>query len=192
MSRKYERLLESEIERLTADPRLHSAAARALCYPATVTPEQINNLLSLARYLAALPEDYAQFEMECYRSADSADLNASEEDREDQALGRLPCGTSACAAGHGPISTGKVRRPGEDWDEYIARVFGTMPTNYNRFLFSAWWTDVDNTPHGAAARIVHLAVLASEPLSNLPRTFHLPQDSNTPREEIIGQYKYLL
>lgn len=192
MPRKYERLLESEIERLAADPRLHSAAARALSYPATVAPEQIRNLLSLARHLAALPEDYAQFEMNWYRSACSADLNATEEDREDLALGRLPCGTSACAAGHGPISTGKVRRHGEDWGQYIARVFGTIPTNYSWFLFSAWWTEVDNTPQGAAARIAHLVGLASQPLSNLPRTFRLPWDQDPPREEIIGQYKYLL
>ena len=68
------------------------------------------------------------------------------------------CGTTACAAGHGPLA-GIKPKPHENWEEYTRRVFGAYhsrddgPKELWHFLFAPEWEDIDNTPKGAAARI---------------------------------------
>lgn len=183
-------LLEDELNRLWGSSALHSAAASALTYPHEVRPAQVRNLLFLAMYMAGLPDTYSQFEMDWYRSVEGTEGTPAE-DQQDIERGALPCGTSACAAGHGPVATRVQRFVGESWEEYIERTFGNLPSNYGRFLFSAWWSETDNTPRGAAARIVHLLRLASMPLCELPREFTIPVDRSE-REPAYAQYAYLL
>lgn len=74
------------------------------------------------------------------------------------------CGTTACAAGHGPFY-GIKKKKGEGWDRYIDRVF--LPGYLTRpsidmmqevwaWLFSWSWANYDNTAKGAAKRIYTL------------------------------------
>ena len=62
------------------------------------------------------------------------------------------CGTVACAAGHGPLA-GIEALPHETWSEYTQRAFSGPDPNVFFYLFAADWTDIDDTPKGAAARI---------------------------------------
>lgn len=110
------------------------------------TPEQRENLTTLADYLAALPEDYDRLEMRTYfRGANvpgssSVDVEAGPE-----------CGSCACAIGHGPAAGIPL---GEEWYwyEYAQRVFGTCETSseQGQFMFGA--RNV-NCPRAAAERI---------------------------------------
>lgn len=119
---------------------------------------QALRLLRLAEYLLMLPDDYEQFSMDEY----STNLGYR---------GRKPvkCGTAACAMGHAPYAVGAPRRRLttdclESWDTYSTRVFGDLTSPTFGFFFAGMWTDFDNTPHGAAARILfvlHYATLLS-------------------------------
>lgn len=60
------------------------------------------------------------------------------------------CGTIGCAAGHGP-SLG-IAKQENDWNEYAYRAFGARDLPFS-WMFSTFWSDTDNTPRGAAARI---------------------------------------
>lgn len=104
-----------------------------------MTPDQRPNMARLAAHLMALPADYREFDMKQW----------SEERPQ-----RTTCGTVACAAGHGPMA-GIRALPGEEWYGYVSRVF-TDDLYERRWCFGADWTDIDNTPHGAARRIRHL------------------------------------
>lgn len=85
------------------------------------------------------------------------------EDREYMATGQIPaCGTVACAAGHGPVA-GILDPDAEDWNEYVERNFLGEPVDGKfdnnriyRWCFSCSWTDIDNTPTGAAKRIRYM------------------------------------
>lgn len=67
------------------------------------------------------------------------------------------CGTVGCAAGHGPYA-GIIKYSSESWNDYVERVFGvgSWDTEYWAWLFSAGWVYTDNTPEGAAKRILYL------------------------------------
>ena len=62
------------------------------------------------------------------------------------------CGTVACAAGHGPYA-GIKAESGEDWSDYVDRVFTGSNYTVWTWLFSSSWAEIDDTPKGAAARI---------------------------------------
>lgn len=108
------------------------------------------NLTTLANYLLALPTDYQHFGMSHFSE-----------------LGHGPrdyylspsCGTVGCAAGHGPAAGLKPTVNDVDWWVYIERVFG-LPDGTQEWdwCFSAHWGefDIDNTPHGAGRRILHM------------------------------------
>ncbi len=64
------------------------------------------------------------------------------------------CGTIGCAVGHGPYA-GIPKSKDEIWSFYSYRVFG-LEDDYWDFCFSDIWGMVDNTPHGAAKRILVL------------------------------------
>ena len=84
-----------------------------------MTPN-LTNLNILADFLLKLPPDYQHFDMEYY----AYDDNHDEDIRPTQVLPLLnKCGTTACAAGHGPAA-GLAPEPGEKWRQYIGRVFG--------------------------------------------------------------------
>lgn len=120
------------------------------------------NLDKLATYLEQLPENYAHFDMEGYYDKDH---QLTREQALDYALNnggvdKFNCGTVACAVGHGP-SAGILFKPNEInkfgqpmWDTY-AKNFVEDHVDFE-WLFSSYWSDVDNSHRGAAARIRYL------------------------------------
>ncbi len=105
------------------------------------TPEQRANLERLAAHLD-LGVTNLEFDMGCYQSNGTENYDFADE-----------CGTVGCAAGHGP-SLGIAPLEDEQWDGYIARVFGVKDCSRDwRWLFGSHWVMRDNTPRGAAARI---------------------------------------
>lgn len=111
------------------------------------------NLLKLATYLLS-GELKAEFDMISF--TDSV-LPI------EQANFKTECGTVGCAAGHGPYA-GIPKHSTETWTEYIGRVFDVhvIPNTPNTlymewdWLFGADWREIDNTPQGAAKRILYL------------------------------------
>lgn len=118
----------------------------------------VKDLTLLANYLEQLPEGYEQFEMSHFTST----YNDLEEF--DTSSGFI-CGTSGCAVGHAPFISG-VSKPLKDegWSDYSDRITFSVDRLYYQhevvweFMFGSFWSNVDNTPQGAARRIK--AVLA--------------------------------
>lgn len=109
---------------------------------------QALRLLRLAEYLLMLPDDYEEFSMGLYS------LNHGYRGRKP-----VKCGTTACALGHAPYAVGSPRRrlgadTLEGWEGYSIRVFGDLSADAYRFFYAGSWESCDNTPHGAAARIL--------------------------------------
>jgi hypothetical protein len=106
------------------------------------------NLLKLAAHLDQLPADDS-FDMRWFR----ADARCYESEVPTQHT----CGTAACAIGHAPNISGFEPREGETWHAYTVRLFGldTLEIADGQFdwMFGSQWSDVDNTPQGAAKRI---------------------------------------
>jgi len=114
-----------------------------------LSEEQIKNLRTLAAYLKTLPADYPDFEMNDYVSTGELEAHVPK------------CGTAACAVGHGP-NAGMLPLNGETWGAYSMRVFiaDSQLTGSDcdpwEWCFDSQWSDVDNTAHGAAERILHM------------------------------------
>lgn len=67
------------------------------------------------------------------------------------------CGATACAVGHGPLFGIKVSPNDDTWFDYCERVFGVQDGDpVWDWLFDSEWVSIDNTPQGAAARILFL------------------------------------
>jgi len=106
-----------------------------------ITKTQRKNLLKLAAYLLKLrPTKKLGFDMDDFECETS-------------------CGTVACAAGHAPHA-GIPKRFQEGWSDYTDRVFFKMDSTINRrmnwWCFEAYWARYDNTPKGAAYRILYV------------------------------------
>lgn len=98
------------------------------------------NLKKLADYLLS-GELKAKFDMRIY---------------DDASIGyHTTCGTIGCAAGHGPYAGCGLKIPYEAWYEYIIRVFD-IGFDELEWCFAAKWICVDNTPEGAAKRILYM------------------------------------
>jgi hypothetical protein len=118
------------------------------------TPKQRANLQKLASYLLALPADYDHFDMSSY-----LEHNGVQKDPQDYAIICAPCGTVACAVGHGPAAGIEPDpRPAVDdssWFAYCIEKFGLTPGGIAwSWCFSATWACHDNTPQGAGQRIL--------------------------------------
>lgn len=126
-----------------------------------ITRTQRNNLKRLASYLESLPADYSHFGMRTYFSHNGNDIDITEAENV-----CVPCGTSACAVGHGPYAGIKVRADDDSWNEYCDRAFGLgyFGVNYN-WCFCSRWDAVDDTHFGAAARIRYLLKHGRPPAS---------------------------
>lgn len=111
----------------------------------------VTNLKLLADYLLALPEDYRHFDMRDWHKAYSYPLSAYLEETSH-------CNTAGCAVGHAPYVKGLPKPYDyEHWDEYSGRIFGMgRDSDEWYWCFGSAWEDVDNTPHGAAKRILQL------------------------------------
>ena len=116
------------------------------------TEGQNENLLKLANYLKALPEDYDHFAMESFiegnvvnyifpRSLYNSDILNS-------------CGTIACAVGHGPAAGIRPKKD-EFWVGYSHRAF-TIDEDEWDWCFNGEWSEIDNTHVGAYKRIFYL------------------------------------
>lgn len=114
------------------------------------------NLLKLATYLLSGKLE-ADFDMGSFTDGSDWRFNR-----------RLDCGTVGCAIGHGPYA-GLPKQDDEGWIAYSNRVFGFISEpylygpntyhtqgNYWHWCFSSLWDDIDNTPEGAAKRILYL------------------------------------
>lgn len=123
------------------------------------TPEQRDNLLTLAAYLDALPEDYDGFRMADFMSGldewgDYEDLGIDER----VVVGpEHDCGSCACAIGHGPSAGIRVADSDSCWFTYSNRVFGCCVTQYGypanepgEYMFGI---NNPDDPKAAAARI---------------------------------------
>jgi len=113
----------------------------------------VENLVILAQYLLALPDDYDAFDMNSYMAQpDSVLLTQPQIISEN-------CGAVACAIGHGPAA-GILPLPGArfSWEKYCNRVFidGWAWQPQWEWCFSAAWTHIDNTPAGAGRRILYM------------------------------------
>lgn len=119
--------------------------------PVDLTDEQRANLAKLAAYLRTLPADYPDFEMRGFvREGDRTFAHIA------------GCGTAACAVGHGPKAGIEPLR-GESWFAYSYRTFVPVYVDGCEvngrvwdWCFASSWARVDNTVHGAAARIEYM------------------------------------
>lgn len=110
-----------------------------------VTAEQRRNLRKLAMYL--LGKLKAAFTMDAFTESDNHGMGAEK---------LIECGSIGCALGHAPYA-GIRKKRSENWWEYGQRCFvsGTNSDPVWNWCFSSYWTSRDNTPDGAAKRIVY-------------------------------------
>ena len=111
----------------------------------------VTNLKLLADYLLALPEDYQHFDMGRWHGECYCPIGAYLEEAPH-------CNTAGCAVGHAPYVQG-LPKPfvEEDWAGYSERIFDLDEDSGEwEWCFDSVWGDVDNTPHGAAERILQL------------------------------------
>jgi hypothetical protein len=137
-------------ERLFADVDQQPGFAERTAEKLRLSVWQLRNLVQLARHLRTLPADYKHFAMSDYYVASGP----GEWSPAGAATGLQQCGTSACAAGHGPVA-GIAPLPEEGWALYTVRAFGGYYSPYTDWLFHPSWDYKDNTPRGAAARIAY-------------------------------------
>lgn len=113
------------------------------------TAKQRANLAKLADFLATLPRDYGQFSMATYYENGWDDVGLDV-----VTMGRaIPCGSSACAIGHGPMAGIRKHSSDKDeWHKYSRRVFGTSlhDTTEGSHMFG---THNSDCPKAAAKRI---------------------------------------
>lgn len=149
-----------------------------------LTKTQIRNLKTLASYLAKLPEDYRHFAMRTFYK-DGAKSNSY-----DLFKAAPHCDTVACALGHGPAAGVLPKNviiedlfdtrwnfafaQSVAWQEYCYKYFipfkfgdddGTLESNMWSWCFSSAWDEYDDTPLGAAKRIMYMLS------KGIPRSF---------------------
>lgn len=74
---------------------------------------------------------------------------------------RTGCNTVACAVGWGPTA-GVPALPDESWQRYSWRAF-RLPNWLWQWCFSGDWAVIDNTPRGAAQRILYMLRAGNNP-----------------------------
>jgi hypothetical protein len=107
------------------------------------TPERRANLVKLARFLYTEPIEAKQFRMSGFCTASPEYVATIERG----------CGTAGCAVGWGPAAGIAPLSCSENWDAYTDRVFGDDGDLWS-WCFAPDWDAVDNTPKGAAKRIL--------------------------------------
>lgn len=113
------------------------------------------NLQQLASYLWNLPKRYGHFDMSSYHDSHYRPDHVTKEIKGEglEPKAKYFCGTSACAAGHGPYA-GIDATGFDDWGNYGSQQFGADGVAWT-FWFDGDWDRFDNTPHGAAKRIAY-------------------------------------
>lgn len=114
------------------------------------TPERRANLVKLARFLYTEPIDEDEFSMSRYfaRQCDSDKIIASASHK---------CGSAGCAVGWAPAA-GIPFVEGDTWGKYQERELISANSDYDfsEWCFGSFWVARDNTPRGAAKRIIWL------------------------------------
>lgn len=161
------------------------------------------NLKLLADYLLKLPDDYGQFDMTAY--CDNNDVSVFPVDLIKSENKMHTCGTAGCALGHLPFVKDIVQPKNETnliyWNMYIDSIIynnGYMSVESDllwEFMFSSFWWDIDNTPKGAARRILY-AIKDHKACLLFYRTILNYYDSNSiienPHEIVVKQYEDFL
>lgn len=134
--------------------------------PLIITAQQRANLITLAKGLMG---EYgplkANFDIKKYTSR-----------RNNKGIN---CGAAGCAVGHGPYF-GIKKHTEERWGQYCKRCFISYHKNGWDYLFSGHWGGFDNTPEGAAKRIIYSL------------KYGVPENLNTKRySEIVPLYSHL-
>ena len=89
-----------------------------------LTKKQKQNLQTLADFLYKKPWNYKGFDMSWY-----TDVPDNYIDNAPEPFQEYECGTICCAAGHGPLVGIKAKKL-ENWEHYVARVFGAKSGAY--------------------------------------------------------------
>lgn len=157
---------------LASSASLTEAADRLSLYPGLVTTAHVENLLKLALYLLDLPEGYSQFNMAVFYEENYLG---------DRGRGYAECGTVACAVGHAPralsLDPPDIVCPDESgdrveieelWLGWSNQHLGSLNAQVWQFCFTGFWTSRDNTPQGAAARIIYAVTCESPRRLNGP------------------------
>lgn len=115
---------------------------------------QIKNLKKLAKYLYNLPDDYSHFDMGTYcENYWSYYYEVTEVSKETYS----ECGTVACALGHGIAAGVEPYKNVVNWGSYSYENFGLQGgSNEFAWCFCGSWETYDNTPKGAAKRIMYM------------------------------------
>lgn len=168
----------------------------------SLSAQQLNNLMRLARGLLALPEYAPQFSMRAFRSEPGEPhlTLTSWTSTGPYATAEPPCGTVACAVGYAPAILNvpmpefeeSAWKMNQGWMEFSYRTLGSLPSGLWEWCFDGSWRGIDNTPHGAAARIVHMILRAPD----LPYDMNPEDESDTSPWEVderaAESYAYLL
>lgn len=130
----------------------------------TLTTQQRQNCAQLATYLEKLPLDYKHFGMRTFMQSPEGETDLEEFGEyalNNGGVDQFPCGTAACAVGHGPAA-GLLFTLDEmpdgaspDWGLYSQR-FADESSSEWLWMFSGTWSNIDNSHRGAAARIRYL------------------------------------
>ena len=107
------------------------------------------SLVKLANYLLEGAQR-AAFDMSYFHTPDGKDEYVTD------------CGTAGCAVGHGPYA-GIPKHANEGWWDYSYRAFGVTEGRAWDWCFSGHWHHYDNTPRGAARRILCLVENGAPP-----------------------------
>lgn len=114
-----------------------------------ITREQADNLFRLAIYhLREIQESLMQFSMAAYAT------ELVDGQRQSVRLCNRECGTAGCLIGHGPQAGVFVHPMDRTWGGYGRRAFGSDESEVWDWLFSTWWRYTDDTPRGAALRVL--------------------------------------
>lgn len=121
-----------------------------------IKPEHRANLEKLAAHLERLPKDYRHFNMRTYRSKIESPDTAQESFvnfdpvPNQTPLAQSPCGTVACAVGHGPDAGIEASdADGGKWDAYARRVFGQDDRDYAAFPDGGIYVAPEEESYGA-------------------------------------------
>lgn len=110
----------------------------------------VENLKKLALFLWDLPEEDAtkRFDME--------DFNSRHGHPSDLVADKHICETASCAIGWGPTAGIMPTVADRFWNDYSDNHFQRCGTLEWYWMFSSGWSEIDNTPKGAAKRILWL------------------------------------
>lgn len=120
------------------------------------------NLMALAQYLYNPPPQMMPFDMSCYVEINGEAL--SPEEYEVHSSGENVCNTAACAIGEATALFPTIKED-HHWSGYAKRVFGIHEGTgeVGPWCFAANWSHLDNTPQGAALRILYLVKHGRQP-----------------------------